>query len=127
VSFWKSIKRKARKKHNCEYCSKEIKKGEKYSRETGTFEGDFNDYCLCLRCTWFLDTFRTESEYLQDLYSELFEEDLISCCECGSYRVDIQDISEDKQVLSCRCRKCSTEWEQDISLESLKDIASRHN
>ena len=31
----------ARKVHNCEFCKKQIQPGERYSYESGAFEGDF--------------------------------------------------------------------------------------
>lgn len=74
MSFWNSIERKARKEHSCIYCGKTIEKGETYSRESGTFEGEFNDYCLCLRCVWLINSFETDNEYLADLSIEGLKE-----------------------------------------------------
>lgn len=38
----------ARKVHNCEFCKKQIQPGERYSYESGAFEGDFYTRKLCL-------------------------------------------------------------------------------
>lgn len=41
LEFYSSYIRTARKPHKCEYCQKDIMIGEKYSYESGKFEGDF--------------------------------------------------------------------------------------
>ena len=41
MSFWKSAEHKARKKYRCELCCKTIQVGEKYSRQTGVAEGEY--------------------------------------------------------------------------------------
>ena len=43
MSFWNSTTHIARKLHRCEYCGKQIGVGEQYSRETGVYDGEFND------------------------------------------------------------------------------------
>ena len=50
MSFWNSRTRIARIPHRCEYCGKQIEVGEQYSRETGVYDGEFNDYSMCSRC-----------------------------------------------------------------------------
>lgn len=127
MSFWNSIKRKARKEHSCIYCRKTIAKGEEYSRETGTFEGDFNDYCLCLRCAWLIDTFETDNEYLADIWETLFNNDLIPCPSCGSNNLREYDMIENKQEMECECDKCNEKWVADLSIEGLKEIIQATN
>ena len=46
----------ARKVHNCEFCKKQIQPGERYSYESGAFEGDFYTRKLCPECFDMLDT-----------------------------------------------------------------------
>lgn len=121
MSFWNSIKRKARKEHKCIYCSKTIEKGETYSRETGTFEEDFYDYCLCLRCAWLIGIFADE-EYLADINETLFENDLIVCPYCSSTNLREYDISKDKMLMDCECDNCDEKWVADLSIEGIKEL-----
>lgn len=53
----------ARKVHKCEFCKKQIQPGERYSYESGVFEGDFYTRKLCPECFDMLDTFRKENGY----------------------------------------------------------------
>ena len=53
----------ARKVHNCEFCKKQIQPGERYSYESGAFEGDFYTRKLCPECFDMLDTFCKENGY----------------------------------------------------------------
>ncbi|GHU95407.1 hypothetical protein FACS1894208_08170 [Clostridia bacterium] len=41
----------ARKERRCELCGTSIPAGEKYSREVGVFDGDFQDISLHFGCT----------------------------------------------------------------------------
>lgn len=50
MSFWNSKKVKAKKRHRCLYCGQSIEIGELYSRETGIFEDDFQNFALHLEC-----------------------------------------------------------------------------
>ena len=125
MSFWNSIERKARKEHKCIYCGKTIEKGETYSRETGTFEGEFNDYCLCLRCLWLINSFASDEEYLADIYETLFENDLIICPSCSSTNLREYDISNDKMSMNCECDNCDEKWVADLSIEGIKELINR--
>lgn len=121
MGFWNSVERKARKKHNCIYCSKDIVVGEKYSRETGTSGGDFYDYCLCLRCRWLIDTFESESEYLENILSTINNYDLVCCPACGIYSIKGIEMSEDKMSAYCIC-DCGAEWSQDFRIQGIKEL-----
>ena len=127
MSFWNSIKRKARKEHSCIYCRKIIAKGEEYSRETGIFDGDFNDYCLCLRCVWLINTFETDKEYLADIWETLINNDLIPCPSCGSNNPRECSMIENKQKVECECDECDEKWVADLSIEGLKEIKKTTN
>lgn len=52
---------KANKIHKCEFCEKEIVKGEKYSYESGVYDGDFFTRKLCLECYDMMNTFCREN------------------------------------------------------------------
>lgn len=57
MEFYNSYIRTARKSHTCEYCQKEIEAGEKYSYESGKFEGDFFTRTLCIPCLKMLNAY----------------------------------------------------------------------
>ena len=40
----------AKKEHKCDCCFETINPGERYSRETGKYDGDFFDRVLCIPC-----------------------------------------------------------------------------
>lgn len=61
LEFYNSFIRKARKPHKCEYCEKEIAAGEKYSYESGKFEGDFFTRTLCIPCNKILASYMRSS------------------------------------------------------------------
>lgn len=122
MGFWTSVNRKARKEHKCAYCEKVIQVGDRYSRETGKYDGEFNNYCLCLRCKWLIDKF--EVEYLEDICFTLSENDLINCPSCGTYDVKYLVISEDKQELNCKCEECGEEWVADLTINGIKESIS---
>ncbi len=121
MGFWRSAIHKARKAHKCIYCGKVIQVGEEYSRQVGVDEGDFHNYCLCLRCLWLVERYDRDG-YLTDIWTTLYNMDFLRCPKCGSY--DIEDYCNDdnKQNLDCECYECDEKWVEDISLEGLKRI-----
>lgn len=120
MSFWNSRYRKARKEHRCEYCGKKIKIGETYSRETGIYEGDFNDYAMCARCRaiWH-DMTSSWSDELGEFRDDLFENDLVMCPACGSVNRQDYDFAEDMQSVTCECLDCGREYTVDLSAEAI--------
>jgi hypothetical protein len=48
--FFHSETRKARKVHRCSECGGDIKKGERYQRDSGKNEGEFWTFVTCLIC-----------------------------------------------------------------------------
>lgn len=50
MSFWRSTQQLARKPYRCEWCCQRINVGDLYSREVGTFDGDFQNYALHPEC-----------------------------------------------------------------------------
>ena len=121
MSFWKSRTHKAKKEHKCQYCGKKILVGETYRRETGTYDGDFNDYCLCERCRWVLTNIDNESDELGEFYDAIFEFDLASCPNCNSINLRDFDFSEDMQTMECECDKCDNKYIVDLSIAGLKN------
>ena len=104
MSFWNSRTRIARIPHRCEYCGKQIEVGEQYSRETGIYEGEFNDYSLCSRCkgAW---------TYLSGEY----------CCPiCGGFNLREYDFADDMLSVECQCDKCDRKYMVDLSEEAIK-------
>ena len=67
MEFYDYFTRKARKKHRCEFCEKDIMPGERYSYEVGKFEGEFFVRKLCMPCRNMLD------EYLQAANTSVFD------------------------------------------------------
>ena len=120
MSFWNSREQKARKQHKCIYCGKTIQKGEQYNRESGMFDGEFQDYCLCARCRWLIDTFETGEEYLSDIYDTLDNNDLVLCPLCGSRNQRECHISRDRQSMECECDDCDEKWVADLTIAALE-------
>lgn len=61
MEFYNSNYRTARKTHKCEFCGKEIAIGERYSYESGKFDGDFFERKLCIPCRKMLDAYADET------------------------------------------------------------------
>lgn len=81
LEFYNSYIRTARKAHKCEYCEKNIMVGEKYSYESGKFEGDFFTRTLCVPCLKMLNAYTDDvdddtfdwwavSDFLSDNYCD---------------------------------------------------------
>ena len=82
MEFYSEAMVKARKRHVCEMCGKDIQPGELYYRENGKWEGDFfsralhvqchlmeMDYCAEVECEFTWDSIEY---YIDDAY----------CCDC---------------------------------------------
>ena len=128
MSFWNSRYRKARKEHRCQYCGKKIQIGETYSRETGSYMGEFNDYCLCARCraVW-TDMATSWCDELGEFQEDLFENDLVVCPHCGSMNRHDYDFSEDMQSITCECLDCGKEYTADLSAEAILAVFAERN
>lgn len=120
MGFWNSNLRKAKKAHTCEYCGKTISVGESYFRETGVFEGDFNDYCLCYRCHEVLPYFKAELSYeLGNFFDDLCESELTCCPNCDKYNSHNHHFSSDRSSLTMECIECGKVFTIDLSLEAI--------
>lgn len=126
MSFWKSTKiKKARKQHVCALCGNVININDSYYRETGTCDNDFNDYCLCERCSFLLDYYHDEGD-IGDLDCILFKNDMITCDNCSSINITDKKYSPDKMLMTCKCKDCGTTFTTDLSIDGLKEIISRY-
>lgn len=81
MELYNSYIRKARKPHKCEYCEKEIMVGEKYSYESGKFEGDFFTRTLCIPCSKMLNSYMDYS--VDDTFDWWSVSDFLSENYCG--------------------------------------------
>lgn len=91
MEFYTSKTPKARKTHKCQYCGKEIAKGEKYSYESGKFEGELFTRKLCLTCADILDTYLVdvgENEFDWWEIDDWLTEGYCDECEHGRRRDD---------------------------------------
>ena len=112
MSFWNSRHLTAKKEHKCIYCGKKILIGERYHRETGTFEGDFNDYCLCELCKPVVMKY-DEGEEL----SSLFQNSVIECPKCKNDYLNFKRLEPSIHKYKCTCHKCKHEWEHELTLK----------
>ena len=112
MEFYNSKYQTARKTHKCEFCGKEIVIGEKYSYESGKFDGDFFERKLCIPCHKMLDAYADEiddgefdwwdvSDYLTEYYCDKlcgqnkrhYCNKLPQCC----YRIRIQFSEKERE------------------------------
>jgi hypothetical protein len=59
----------ARRDHVCCECGETIKKGEKYERVKGLWDGDWDTYCTCIICSKIRDDYCSTW-----VYGELWEQ-----------------------------------------------------
>jgi len=119
MSFWESKKvKKTRKLHRCEYCGAMIPIGSSCNNETGTYDGDFNNYYLCNRCLTFMDLYRDKSdEELGEFTEELMNTDLLDCPGCKSSNHREYDFQDNMQNVKLECDDCNHKWTVDLSFE----------
>ena len=122
MSFWNSVHvKKARKQHQCAYCFCNIQEGIPCWHETGTYEGEINDYYLCERCeklissggVWF------DGSELGEFEDSLWETDFINCPECKSNNIYIEKYYENNTRGHAICEDCDNNYEIDLSAEHL--------
>lgn len=124
--FWNSvIVNKSRKKYRCEYCERIIEIGSSYSRESGKFEGEMQDYALCLRCRKLLDsndkTWECDGE-LGNFHDAFMESKFIDCPHCGSVYVNEVGYTYDKMQATILCDTCDEIYRVDLSAENLLSV-----
>lgn len=131
MSFWNSRQvDKTRKKHVCIFCQSTIPIGSSCRHETGTWEGEFNDYYLCNRCVKFIDKCDidlsdgfSEGDFLEHArYTAIGG----SCPACGSHNWCDDDWNDNYYKAEIICDDCGEEWTADFSMgydeSDLRDI-----
>lgn len=120
MGFWRSAVVKAKKNHTCIYCSKNIRVGEVYSREVGTYDNDFNNYALCERCKEAVNLVSNATEFgLGNLLDDLCNSD-VTCADCGSANItNSKLVGEEKEFMTFTCRNCKHENKISIAKEML--------
>ena len=125
--FWYSvIVKKSRKNHHCEYCGRFIEVGSSYSHESGKFEGEMQDYALCLRCRKLLDsntaTWNSDDGELGNFHDAFMDSKFIKCHECGSTCVGDVIYKDDMTSVSLTCDDCGKIYVVDLSAENLLKV-----
>lgn len=83
IEFYNHRKSVAIKDHTCEYCGKIIHKGEKYSYESGKYDGDFFVRKLCHTCYNILQEYCSEEgagEFVWEYITEWLQDGF--CVDC---------------------------------------------
>ena len=122
--FWNSVLvKKSRKKHNCEYCGAVIEVGTSYSRQSGKFEGEIQDYALCLRCRQLLDsnnpTWAMDDGELGNFHDAFMDSKFIQCPSCKSRYVGEVAYSRDMTRVTIICDKCDEIYRVSLDAETL--------
>ena len=123
IEFWNSvIVKKSRKKYRCAHCGVVIDVGSSYSRESGKYDGEMQDYALCLRCRKLLDS---NSEIwglidgeLGEFHDKLVDSNFICCPECGD-RAGSYKYSDNMMKIEFFCDNCKNNFTIDLSSENL--------
>ena len=108
MEFYNHAFQTARKIHRCEFCSKHIKIGERYSYETGKWDGEFFVRKLCTPC------YGMAAEYWCEVDNE-FDWDQITDYLSEKYCWSCQhSINEDCNImLPCECPKIREHYRED--------------
>ena len=109
LEFYNSYMRTARKTHQCEYCEKEIMVGEKYSYESGKFDGDFFTRTLCVSCHKMLNAYAHDAD--DDAFDWLDVSDFLSENYCG--KLCVQEKRHDCDKSPERCEKIRAEFTEE--------------
>lgn len=78
----------SRKEHECCECGELIKKGQKYQKVAGKWDGDFQTYKTCMTCVKIRDTYCPNGSYFTGLA------DLI--CDCLGFDYRKPEIDEEE-------------------------------
>lgn len=71
--FSESVKRVARKYHECCECQRMIRKGELYEYISGCWEGSWSHYKVCLQCSQIAEDFLGRCWVLGEMRSHIWE------------------------------------------------------
>lgn len=76
TDFYNETEQVARKPHWCDFCGAAIEKGERYSKATGVFEGDFFTWKEHLDCKAAgLERMKLTGEYIYESLANMEDED----------------------------------------------------
>ena len=120
--FWNStLIKKSRKVHRCEHCHVKIEIGQPYIRETGKYEGEFNNYSLCVRCKTLLTNNNSvwdDDEELGEFHDKFMDSRFAKCPRCGHTDIYNSIYSDDMMSVEIICN-CLTSYTVDLSAENL--------
>jgi len=121
--FWTSkLIKKSRKQHRCEHCDNTIQIGTSYSRESGMYEGQIQDYALCLRCVALLTgnnpIWDDDNGELGNFHEKLMDSYFTNCPKCGKHTISDFEYSEDEMTIKIEC-ECGADYTVDLSAENL--------
>ena len=88
IELWNESMPKARREHKCECCGGAIKRGDKYKREWGKYDGEFFTRALHLRCAAFERVYcaNVENEFTWDDIDDYIRD--VYCPQCPHYDED---------------------------------------
>lgn len=102
MEFYNERHPRARKVHTCEACRREIRPGEVYCRQTGTWEGDFFSRAWCSDCelvmSYFFDRLAAEDVFDYDEVEYAMQEEICYSCEHSQWKKN--DCTE-KSIWHC--------------------------
>lgn len=126
MSFWNSRHvKKTQKTHKCAYCGSKIPVGSSCFHETGTYDGDFNDYRLCERCGRLINNYRNEfcsENEIGEFTEDLVNTDILDCPNCHKARFSEYDFSEDSLSIEIECDNCDHTYTVDLSFEAIDEF-----
>lgn len=122
--FWNSaIVKKSRKPYRCAYCSRTIEVGTSYSRESGKWEGEMQDYALCIRCSELLDSndpvWCSYDGELGNFHDNLMDSLFLDCPKCGKNLIADFNYIENKMKIEIECDDCGEKYTVDLSSDNL--------
>lgn len=108
--FYKHEYPKAKRPYECECCEKEIREGERYSRETGKHEGELYTRRLCMTCSNILTAYLEETGADTFGWWDVFDRIRNTYCAkcehkkdgnrdggCGTHCIDCEKVRKDFQ------------------------------
>ncbi len=123
MAYWRKKVVRTRKHHTCIYCTREIRSGEYAEYNCGTWEGDFQNYYMCMRCVQFIDDNNielSEGFYEGEFLDVIRESDKAKCTVCGNSRYNCCSWGKNKMSCTFVCNECKNEWRVDLSLGKVR-------
>jgi len=119
MSFWKNTEiKKTRKEHRCEFCNRVIPTGSTVDYCRGIWEGEFQSYYFCTRCSTYVD--RNQIDLSDGFNPGDFMEHVLNesapCPKCGKYEWREYNWDDEMMFLSLECDNCDHKWVEDYSM-----------